>query len=196
MKKVYITKPGQRDPISTSEDALRTLWDRGLLSEDLLYWQSDLNRWTPVSESFYQKEPFGSSDRFHPPLFPNLPNSGVSQQRRRPERRFSLMEPGAHPRPPLLAESRNRDAPPTRTGVPAPRRRISHLDLSHYLLTVMLTVIVLGLLVGSSRGEFRWLAITAIFLITLYLAAIAYVALRTSEPREPVGPAPTDDSMA
>ncbi len=189
MKKVYITKPGQRDPISTSEDALRTLWERGLLSEDLLYWQSDLNRWVRVSDRFGKKETFGGNDRFHPSLLPNQPTFGVSQQRRRSERRFSLVEPGAHPRPPLPAERQSREASPTRARIAAPGRRISHFELSHYLLTVMLAVMVLGLLAGSAKAEFRWLAIAAISLITAYLGGIAYLALRTSRTRGTATPA-------
>ena len=51
MSEIYIAKPGGSEPISTDEEVLRTLWNQGLLSDDLMYWKQDMPDWANLSES-------------------------------------------------------------------------------------------------------------------------------------------------
>ncbi len=52
MSEVYVAAVGGGEPVPTDEEVLRTLWDQGLLSEDLLYWKREMPDWVPVSDVF------------------------------------------------------------------------------------------------------------------------------------------------
>ncbi len=57
MNDVYVAKPGGNKPISTRDDVLRTLWEQGLLSDDLLYWRQDLPSWIRLNECYGEADP-------------------------------------------------------------------------------------------------------------------------------------------
>ena len=141
MKKVYIAKPGQRLPIPTREEVLCTLWKQGLLSEDLLYWQTDLKRWVPLADRFRQDDFSLATHRFYPSRLPTNPVSGGLLPRRRPERRFSCLEAGRHPRPPLHEGPKVSWGTATRDGKASFRPA-----LGNGLVAVLLAVAVLGML--------------------------------------------------
>ena len=149
MKKVYIAKPGQRLPIPTREEVLCTLWKQGLLSEDLLYWQTDLKCWVPLAERFRRDNFSLATNRFYLSRLPTNPVSGDLLPRRRPERRFSCLEAGRHPRPPLHGRPGAcvKTIPKVDTNALSPEAK-PWLALGHGLLTVVLAVAVLGMLAG------------------------------------------------
>ena len=141
MKKVYIAKPGQRLPISTREEVLCTLWKQGLLSEDLLYWQTDLKRWVPLAERFRQDDFSLVTHRFYPSRLPTNPVSGDLLPRRSPERRFSCLEAGRHPRPPL------HERPKVSRGTATRDRKVSSWPtLGNGLVAILLAIAVLGMM--------------------------------------------------
>ena len=57
MSEVYVARPDGREPVHTEEEVLRTLWEQGLLSDDLLYWRSDLPSWIQLSDRFNTRKP-------------------------------------------------------------------------------------------------------------------------------------------
>lgn len=56
MSEAYLAHPDSGEPIATDDSVLQTLWEQGLLSEDLLYWRSDLSGWVRLGERFEDRK--------------------------------------------------------------------------------------------------------------------------------------------